>query len=108
MGMYSLRWFHSAEKYNVCENISGPLVNGVGPNGEECHLSFWDSYVFPILPYIIWQVLYLVKVRRKGDIEKEGVKDENFEEKQKNKKVGNGDLKCLNLLDIFLFFPALG
>lgn len=62
MVTYTLRWVHAAEKYTICPNISGPLINGVGPSGEQCELSFWDAYFIPILPYIFWQVAYLLKV----------------------------------------------
>jgi len=48
---YSLRWFHESHftNYNIC----------MSPN---CESPFYYYIFLPLIPYIIWQILYYIKV----------------------------------------------
>jgi len=48
---YSIRWFHDSHfnHFNIC----------IHPN---CETPFYYYIILPLIPYIIWQILYYIKV----------------------------------------------
>jgi len=50
--VYNLRWVYN-QGYSICDTPS-------------CSASFYDMTIIPIIPYLIWQILYIIRVNLVG------------------------------------------
>jgi len=50
--VWCLRWFVHDPRFNVCENSDGTN-----------NITFFNATLFPLLPYLFWQLLYFIKVQ---------------------------------------------